>query len=60
MTPEELRAQARDIYTNGKPLDNQVTDLIFALVMGQAEIMERLDKITQRQEQRGFTGYANE
>ncbi len=50
MTPEELRSQARDIYTNGKPLDNQVTDLIFALVMAQAETMERLDRLIELEE----------
>ncbi len=47
MTPDELREQARNIYKGGKTLDNQVTDLIFALVMGQAEVMERLDEIVQ-------------
>ena len=50
MTPEELRQQARDIYTNGSSLDKQVTDLIFAMVMGQAEIMERLDEAKERDE----------
>ena len=52
MTPEELRSQARDIYTNGKPLDNQVTDLIFALVMAQAETMERLDRLIELEDLR--------
>ena len=38
MTPEDLRAQARNIYDSEiKTLDHRVTDLIFAMVMGQAE-----------------------
>ena len=50
MTPDELREQARNIYENNKTnsLDKTVTDLIFARVMGQAEVMERLDEIVQR------------
>ena len=50
MTPDELREQARNIYKGGKTLDNQVTDLIFALVMAQAETMERLDKLIEQED----------
>jgi hypothetical protein len=50
MTPDELREQARSIYTNGKALDNQVTDLIFAMVMGLAEVTERLDKLIEQED----------
>ncbi len=48
MTPEELREQARNIYRGNKTLDHQVTDLIYAMVIGQAEIMERLDRVEKR------------
>ncbi len=55
MTPDELREQARNIYKGGKTLDNQVTDLIFALVMAQAETMERLDKLIEQEDLKDVT-----
>ena len=44
MTPEELREQVRNIYEGQKTADQKAIDLLFSIAMGQAEIMERLDK----------------
>ena len=54
-TPDELRQQARNIYSApGNTMDKTVTDLIFALVMAQADILERLDALSECHEKEDF------
>ena len=55
MTPDELRAKAKKIYETQSTLDNTVTDLIYALVMAQAETMERLDKLIEQEDSKDVT-----
>ncbi len=52
MTPEELREQVRNIYEGQKTADQKAIDLLFSIAMGQAEIMERLDKEEKWQQDR--------